>query len=94
MKYKGIKGPWYVENIHEPHEGKYPGMEIDISSEYEHCLCTVWVNDQEDDKGKYTAQLISYSPEMLQMLIDILKNKSNVDYDKIKQLIKNATNIE
>jgi hypothetical protein len=94
MEYKGIEGPWYVENIHEPSEGKYAGMEIDISSEYNNSLCTIWVNGDEDDKGKYTAQLISHSPEMLQMLIDVLENKSEVDYDKIKQLIQNATNIE
>jgi hypothetical protein len=43
------------------------------------------------NEAKNTALLISKAPEMLEMLMEVLENKSDVDYEKIKQLIKELT---
>jgi hypothetical protein len=91
MEFKGTKEEWYVENLNSPNKGKYPAFEIDISSESQNNICTVWYADLFSEEAKANALLVSKAPEMLEMLIEVLENKSDVDYEKIEILIKSAT---
>jgi hypothetical protein len=102
MEFKGTKGKWFIENLNEPKEGRYPAFEIDISTEQESNMCTVWYSDSFDEQAKANALLISKAPEMLEILNwfveyfeDLYVDGSEVN-DKVietKQLIKEATEI-
>jgi len=54
-------------------------------------ICEITMSDSEG--GGSNALLISKAPEMLEMLIEVLENKSDIDYKKVEQLIKEATEL-
>jgi hypothetical protein len=98
MEFKGTKGKWYIENLNEPKEGKYPAFEIDISTEIEQNMCTIWYSELFAVEAKANALLISKAPEMLVMLEGIVKAKEydllqKYDFTQIEQLIKEVTEI-
>jgi len=96
MDFKGTKGKWHIENLHAPKEGKYPAFEIDISTETEENMCTVWYAELFAEEAKANALLISKAPEILQMLERARKALLMVDplSDEIEQLIKEATELK
>ena len=89
MEFKGTKGIWVIENLHNPKEGKYPASEIDISTEYEENMCTVWFSDMFDEQAKANALLISKAPEMFEMLLKLCFTAPN-DTLQITELIYEA----
>lgn len=89
MKFKGTKGKWIITTNNE--EGvlisTYP-INRDI--------CTIWKYDNnffENQESSANAILISKAPEMLEMLKEVIECKSDVDYNRIEQLIKEATDL-
>jgi hypothetical protein len=97
MEFKGSKGKWVVDNLHSPKEGKYPAFEIDISTEFEANMCTVWYSNLFDKEAKANALLISKAPEMLEMLKYLIEDEqlSNESIQsEILELIKEATELE
>lgn len=90
---------WYIENLNNPNEGKYPAFEIDISSESQSNICTVWYSDLFSDEAKQNALLISKAPEMLEFLIELFNDKEThsgmfpSQQQKLEQLIKEATEL-
>jgi len=103
MDFKGTKGKWYIENLHEPKEGKYPAFEIDISTETEENMCTVWYAELFAEEAKANALLISKAPEMLEMLHKFVSNWRSGNQenfimadaiDNAEKLIKEATELE
>ncbi len=70
-QFKGTHEHWYVENLHEPKEGMYPAFEINISSESEKNICTVWYSDQFDETAKANALLMSKSLKLLHTLNEV-----------------------
>lgn len=91
---------WYIENLNNPEPGKYPAYEINISSEKEANICTVWYSDLFSDEAKKNALLISKAPEMLEMLQRIekiltyesIEPNSPIQF-KMFQLINEATEL-
>ena len=102
MEFKGTKGKWYIENLHAPKEGKYPAFEIDISTETEENMCTVWYAELFAEEAKANALLISKAPEMLEMLIGFVERWDfvnphlfyNAEIEQARQLIKEATELK
>lgn len=89
MEFKGSKGEWYIENLNNPNEGKYPAFEIDISTELESSMCTVWYSDLFAEEAKANAVLISKAPKMLEMLKSI--DEAGYEFNRwgeLEQLIK------
>lgn len=94
MKFKGAQGKWFIENLNEPKEGKYPAFEIDISTETEENMCTVWHSNLFDEEAKANALLISKAPEMLELLIKFTSTMDLVNnIEQAKKLIKEATEL-
>ena len=87
MEFKGAKGKWIIDK--EESFTNEHGIEVfSISNE---STTVVGIADVYLDEAN--ALLISKAPEMLEMLIEVLKNKSDVDYNKIHQLVMEATEI-
>jgi hypothetical protein len=105
MEFKGTKGAWAIENLHEPEKGKYAADEINISSLKVTDrvnmvnIATVWHTYLFSEDAKANALLISKAPEMLSMLQRIYSSwyTSEPDEDlpiqEIQQLIKEATEL-
>ena len=96
MEFKGTKEEWYVENLNSPNKGKYPAFEIDISSESQSNICTVWYANLFSEEAKANALLISKAPQMLQMLKYLIEDEqlSNESIQlEILELIKEATEL-
>jgi hypothetical protein len=101
MEFKGTKGKWHIKNLHEPNKGKYPAFEIDISTETEENMCTVWYAELFAEQAKANALLISKAPEMLEMLIEFVERWDfvnshlfhNAEIEQARQLIKEATEL-
>ena len=89
MKTKETQGKWIIEDLHNPKEGNYPSFEIDISTEYEENMCTVWFSDMFDEQAKANALLISKAPEMFEMLLKLCFTAPN-DKLQITELIYEA----
>jgi len=95
MKFKGTKGKWNVLICDTNNETKEIAFitnenhdslptDLTIRSSYN-------VEAKEVQRANYL--LISKAPEMLEMLIEVIETKADSDYDKIKQLIKEATEL-
>lgn len=90
--FKGTKGNWEIT------EGKCNGYDLTayrVQEEGEGWdIAAVWA-DIEIKQAKANTLLISKSPQMLEMLEELLNNSDvpNELYDKAKQLIKEATSI-
>jgi hypothetical protein len=94
-QFKGSKGKWLLS------ESKSHNHETKINTKT-HRICEVKHYDSQIDKelfeptkeeGKYNALLISKAPELLGMLEDIVNYGGVANFDKIKQLIKEATEL-
>ena len=82
MGFKGTKGPWFNDDgIIEDKEGRE--------------VCYVY-SILPTKKDLYNRQLISKSPEILEMLIDLTENyyiSCQVKQNQVEQLIKQATEL-
>jgi hypothetical protein len=74
MEFKGTQGKWIIENLNKPRKGKYPAFEIDISTENEDNMCTIWYSDLFSENAKANALLISKAPQMLEMVQRIIND--------------------
>ena len=91
MEFKGTKGKWYACCLkNRPHYVFGENGETTICRPYQ---AQEGCDDLTDDEFRANALLISKAPDMLEILIEVLENKSDVDYDKIEKLIKEATEI-
>ncbi len=86
MEFKRSKGKWIIDK-EESFRNEYDIEVFTISNENGIGVAGVLLNEA-------NALLISKAPEMLDMLIEVLENKSDVDYNKIHQLIMEATEIK
>ena len=85
MEFKGSKSPWDVE-------GKFVYCDDSLGS----AVCQFDLDYIKKEQQKANAKLISKAPEMLEMLNEILADKDwkeDIDFNKIKQLIKEATSV-
>jgi hypothetical protein len=98
MEFKGTEGKWSIKNLNTPEKGKYPALEITISTEEDEAMCTVWYSKVFGKKvckqQKANALLISKAPEMLEMLIDIKGYLGSDVREKVEQLIKESTKLK
>lgn len=88
MEFKGAKGKWMIDK-EESFTNEHDVKVFSISNE---STTVIGIADVYLDEAN--ALLISKAPEMLEMLIEVLENKSDVDYNKIHQLIMEATEIK
>jgi hypothetical protein len=93
MEFKGTKGKWIIENLNKPRKGKYPAFEIDISTENEDNMCTIWYSELFSENAKANALLISKAPEMIEMLNNVKNYLGSDVREKVEQLIKEATEL-
>lgn len=90
MEFKGTKGKWEVA---ENEYGYLTSVYTDNSQNPNpfRTICVSRVNDQEQSNANLL--LISKAPEMLEMLKRIVDYGGVANFDYIKQLIKEATEI-
>lgn len=90
MEFKGTKGRWEM----------HPYGESVVSSEGVFVCLTTKPGVSTSEEKKHNALLISKSPEMLEMLIELVKENTARGYGqsndvlKAKQLIKEATELK
>ena len=89
MEFKGTKGKWNADK-NTTFGGK---NSIIVSDEKGVIINLDAASFDSDEEMEANALLISKAPEMLEMLIEVLENKSDIDYKKVEQLIKEATEL-
>jgi len=79
MEFKGTKGTWVIENLHEPEklEGKADMINISalkVTNRINHLnIITVWRTNLFSENAKANALLISKSPVLLQAIHDSIE---------------------
>ena len=87
MEFKGTKGKWY--------RNTKSSIVSSVYSENEEKL--IHISGKNSEEAKANALLISKAPEMLEMLKSILASehlKGTIEESKVKQLIKESTQIK
>lgn len=97
-EFKGTKGKWFIN------QNRSNSLLTNIESET-HRICEVkhfgepmlkGLIDSTQEEGLYNAKLISYAPDMLEMLIKserTLREVYDCDTTEVQQLIKKATEV-